>query len=106
MNAFSGKAWGADRDHAVLVSEIDDEEAAAADPGHERLGHPQHRVRGDGSIDGVAAFAQDLDPGARRVLIDARDGAARSDRDRFLRRLRRRGRPRTACNQRSGEQAA
>ena len=73
----------------MLVREIDDEEAAAADPGHERLGHAQHRVRGDRGVDGVAAFLQDLDPGTGRVRIDARDRTARPDRDRFLRRLRR-----------------
>jgi hypothetical protein len=79
-----------DRDHAVLVGEVDDHEPAAADARDERLGDAEHGIRSDGGVDRVAALAQHADAGPRCVRVDARDCSARPDRDRLLRRLRRR----------------
>ena len=74
----------------MLVRQVDDDEATAADPGHERLGHTEGRVRSNGGVDGIAALAQDPNPRLRRGRIDARYGATRPGRDRLLGRLRRR----------------
>ena len=81
-----------DRDHAVLTREVDDHEAASADPRDERLRHPEDGVGGDRRVDGVPALSQDPDPGRRGVGVDARDRASGSDGDCFLRRRRRRRR--------------
>jgi len=77
-----------DRDHPMLAREVHDHEAAAPDPGHERLGDAEHSVRGDRGVDGVAARAQDLDPGTGRFRVDARDRTAGADCNRLLRGLR------------------
>ena len=54
-----------ERVEAVRVGEVDEHEAAAADPARGRVGHA-HGERGcGGGVDRVAAAAQDFDSGAR-----------------------------------------
>src|SRR5439155_19324883 len=75
-----------DRDHTMLIREVNDHKAAAADAGDERLGHAEHGVCGDRGVNGVAALAQDLDAGPRRSRVNTRNGSAGADGHRFLRR--------------------
>ena len=48
-------------DELPLPREPDDREHVAADAGHVRFGHAQHRGCGDGGVDGVTALAQHLE---------------------------------------------
>ena len=92
----------------MLMREVNDHETAAPDAGDERLGHAEHGVRGDRSVDGVAPLAKNLDAGAGRVRIDACDRPTGANSHRLLRRLGRRRGLDAACHERdeSGEQRA
>ena len=84
----------------MLMREVNDHEAAAADAGDERLGHAEHGVCGDRGVNGVAALAQDLDARPCRSRVNARNGSAGADGNRFLRGLGRGRSLRAACDER------
>jgi hypothetical protein len=52
-----------DPDRSVGVGRPDDRHQVAGHRGHLRVDHAEHRIRGDGSVDGIAAIAQHLRAG-------------------------------------------
>ena len=58
------------------VRVVEEEVAAAADPGTVRLGHAQGRSGGDGGVRGVAALAEDLDRRGGSLRVHGADRAA------------------------------
>ena len=107
VRAARGGLAAVDGLHGVLLGVVVDEVAAPADARRVRLGHAERGRGRHGGVDGVAALAEHLDPGGRRVRVDAGDRAAVSHRDgglgRWHGRWRRRGRCGRADRDNSGE---
>ena len=80
----------------MLIREVDDHEAAAADSSHVRLRDAERGGSSHGGVDRVASLAQDLDSGPGGVRVDRRNRAARSNCDGLPRRRPSGGRGRSA----------
>src|SRR5262249_641872 len=65
---------GVNKDHGI-----------AADAGHVRIDHTQHRLRGNGGVECIAARAKDLRGGLRRLGLARRHGVGVTADDRSSR---------------------
>jgi hypothetical protein len=73
-----------DRDHALVLGQVNHHEAAAADAAAERVGHAQRGGRGDGRVDRIAALVEDGQRGFGGLFADGGDRAAAAGGDRVL----------------------